>query len=102
MTPRRWRAGLVAAAALTLAAGLTVGLSGTASAATLFTDDFNDGNSTGWTASGGTWSVTTDGTPVLRQAGTSADARALAGTPSWTDYTVTARVKPTAFNGSNR
>ncbi|GIH03122.1 hypothetical protein Rhe02_11890 [Rhizocola hellebori] len=72
------------------------------SAATLFADDFEDGNSTGWTTSGGTWSVTTDGSRVLSQTGTSSDARARAGSSSWTNYTVTARVKPTAFNGSSR
>ena len=72
------------------------------SAATLFSDDFEDGNSTGWTTSGGSWSVVTDGSRVLRQSGTSSDARARAGTSSWTDYAVTARVRPTAFNGSNR
>jgi pectate lyase len=101
MTHRRWRAGLVAAAALSLAVTL-IGWTGTATAATLFTDDFADGDSAGWTTSGGTWSVAADGTPVLRQSGTSADARALAGTATWSDYTVTARVKPTAFNGANR
>ncbi|PWR05412.1 pectate lyase, partial [Micromonospora acroterricola] len=69
---------------------------------TLFTDDFEDGNSTGWTSSGGSWSVATDGSRVYRQSGTSSDARSLAGTASWTDYSVQATVKPTAFNGSNR
>jgi pectin methylesterase-like acyl-CoA thioesterase len=72
------------------------------SAVTLFADDFEDGNSTGWTTSGGTWAVTTDGSRVLNQSGTSSDARARAGSSSWTNYTVTARVKPTAFNGSSR
>ncbi|MDI1465205.1 pectinesterase family protein [Catellatospora sp. KI3] len=86
------------AAAATVAA-LTVTA---ASAATLFTDDFTDGDSSGWTASGGTWSVAADGGNVLRQSGTSSDARARAGSSAWTNYTVTARVKPIAFNGSNR
>jgi len=91
--------------AVSAAAGLltaTVLVVTTASAATLFSDDFNDGNSTGWTSSGGTWSVVTDGSGALRQSGTSSDARARAGTTSWTDYTVTVRVKPTAVNGTNR
>jgi hypothetical protein len=50
-----------------------------ASAATLFTDDFQDGNLNGWTRSGGTWSVVTDGTLALRQSSTSSTARALGG-----------------------
>jgi len=90
------------AASLVLAAAVTLATMTSASAATLFTDDFEDGNSTGWSTSGGTWSVGTDGTRVLQQTGTSGDARARAGSASWTDYTVTARVKATAFNGTNR
>ncbi|GAA4676546.1 pectate lyase family protein [Phytohabitans rumicis] len=92
-------AALVAA---TLLAVTAVGFAGGAQAATLFSDDFEDGNSTGWTTSGGTWAVAADGSQVLRQSGTSSDARARAGSASWTDYTVTARVKPTAFSGTNR
>ncbi|MGW3346472.1 pectate lyase family protein [Nonomuraea rubra] len=72
-----------------------------ASAATLFGDDFQDGDATGWTRSGGSWSVVTDGSPAYRQSGTSADARALAGT-GWGDQAVQARVKPIMFNGSGR
>ena len=97
------RHGLVAVlgAALT-ALALVLGLSGSAQAATLFSDDFEDGNATGWSTNGGSWSVTTDGSRVYRQAGTGSDARALTGTATWTDYSVQARVKPTAFTGSNR
>ena len=84
--------------AVTLVLGMTTG----AQAATLFSDDFEDGNATGWSTNGGSWSVGTDGSRVYRQGGTSSDARALAGTSTWTDYAVQARVKPTAFNGSNR
>ncbi len=75
---------------------------GTAGAATLFSDDFQDGNSSGWSTSGGTWSVVTDGSSVLRQGGTSSDAVARAGSTSWTNSTVTARVKPTAFGNATR
>ncbi|HEU4322621.1 MAG TPA: hypothetical protein VFS21_05680, partial [Roseiflexaceae bacterium] len=70
--------------------------------ATLFSDDFEDGNSTGWSPSGGSWSVASDGTQVYRQGGTSADARSLAGSTAWTDQTVSVRVKPLSFNGANR
>ncbi|MEV0273540.1 cellulose-binding protein [Hamadaea sp. NPDC050747] len=87
---------------LAAAATVVIGLSSPAVAATLFSDDFNDGNASGWTTSGGSWSVVTDGTPAYQQGGTSSDARARAGTSSWTNYTVTVNVKPTAVNGSNR
>ncbi|MGN9910381.1 pectate lyase family protein [Phytohabitans sp. LJ34] len=72
-----------------------------AHAATLFSADFTGGAS-GWTRSGGSWSVVTDGSAVYRQSGTGSDARALAGSSSWSDYTVEARVKPTGFNGTAR
>ncbi|WP_328478204.1 pectate lyase [Actinoplanes sp. NBC_00393] len=86
-----------------IAALLLVAFAATgAQAATLLSDDFEDGNATGWTTNGGSWSVATDGSRVYRQGGTSSDARALTGTASWTDYAVQARVKPTAFSGSNR
>ncbi|HEX8369663.1 MAG TPA: LamG-like jellyroll fold domain-containing protein [Pyrinomonadaceae bacterium] len=68
----------------------------------LFTDNFEDGDSNGWTKSGGTWSVVADGSQVFKQSGLSSDARSLAGSPSWTDYAVEARIKPLQFNGSNR
>ncbi|MEJ3745998.1 pectinesterase family protein [Actinomycetes bacterium KLBMP 9797] len=79
-----------------------VGFAGGAQAATVFADDFEDGNSSGWSGSGGSWSVAADGSQVLRQAGTSSDARFTAGTQSWAAYSVQARVKPTGWNGSNR
>ena len=46
--------------------------------------------------------MVTDGSPVYRQTSTSADAKAQAGTATWTDYAVQARVKPIAFNGTGR
>jgi pectate lyase len=73
-----------------------------ARAATLFADNFEDGNLDGWTRSGGSWSVATDGTRVMRQSSTSSDARALAGQSTWTGYSVQARVKVLSFNGSDR
>jgi hypothetical protein len=68
---------------------------------TLFSDTFEDGAADGWTTSGGSWSVVTDGTKVYRQTGTSGNARALASTASWTDQAVEARVKPLAFAGGS-
>ncbi|MEV0384309.1 hypothetical protein [Nonomuraea sp. NPDC050643] len=87
------------AAALLVAAAL-LGMP-SASAATLFGDDFEDGDAAGWSRSGGSWSVVTDGSQAYRQSGTSADARAVAGA-GWTDQAVRARVKPIAFNGAGR
>ncbi|MEU4746100.1 hypothetical protein AB0G02_37340 [Actinosynnema sp. NPDC023658] len=72
-----------------------------ASAATLFGDDFEDGDSSGWSSSGGSWSVVVDGSRAWRQSATSSDARALAGT-AWSGQSVQARVKPTGFNGTGR
>src|SRR5262245_26658085 len=68
----------------------------------LFSDDFQDGNSNGWTRSSGTWSVVTDRTLVFRQSGTSADSNARAGSSTWTNISVQARVKPIAFKGADR
>jgi hypothetical protein len=76
-----------------------------AQSTTLFSDNFEDGNSNGWSTSSGTWTVVTDGSRVFRQSGTSADSRARAGSTGstpWTNYSVQARVKPIAFNGANR
>lgn len=56
----------------------------------LFSDDFEDGNTTGWTPASGSWSVRTDRTKVLTQANYTA-ALITAG-DSWTDYTVEAKV----------
>jgi pectate lyase len=93
---------VAAAAAGLLAAGIVTVGAPYAFADTLLSDDFEDGNSNGWSKSGGTWSVVSDGSQAYRQSGTSSDARSLAGSTTWTDYSVQARVKPTGFNGSNR
>lgn len=83
------------ATAVVVGAGIWVG---TASAATLFDDNFDDGNATGWSTSGGSWSAASGS---YRQSGTSASAKAQAGSTSWTDYSVQARVRPDAFGGSS-
>jgi pectate lyase len=74
----------------------------TAHAATLFSEGFETGAASGWTKSGGSWTVVSDGSQVYRQASTGADAKAQAGQTSWSGQTVQARVKPLAFNGSGR
>ena len=71
-----------------------------AQAATLFSDNFNDGNADGWSKSGGSWSVLSDG--IYQQSSTGSDAKAQAGS-FWGNQTVQARVRPQAFtSGSNR
>jgi hypothetical protein len=94
----RWwhRGGLLAVlvALLVTTAGI-----GAASAATLASDDFEDGNAAGWTTTGGTWIVVREDSRVLHQSSLAANALARTGQPGWRDYTVTAQVKPTSFNG---
>ena len=92
----------LAAAAGGVVTALVVVITTAAYAATLLSDDFQDGNADGWTKSGGSWSVVTDGSLVYRQSSTSSDARAQTGSSSWTNYSVQARVKPLAVNGSDR
>ena len=66
----------------------------------LFSDDFEDGDSVGWTKSGGTWSVVSDGTKVLeRTSSGSTESYATAGV-GWDDYTYQATVKLKTSGGS--
>ncbi|MFC6020896.1 polysaccharide lyase family 1 protein [Plantactinospora solaniradicis] len=72
-----------------------------ASAATVFTAGFEDGSISGWSKSGGTWAVVSDGSQVARQSKTDAENARLFNAPTnLTDYTVQARVKPLSI-GSN-
>jgi pectate lyase len=74
-----------------------------ASAATLFSDNFEDGDASGWSKSGGEWSVVSDGSRAFRQSKLDSElARQFAGSSSWTNYSLQARVKPIAFDGSSR
>ncbi len=70
------------------------------SAAVLFSDDFEDNNSTGWSTNGGSWSVATDGTRVYKQTSTSTTAHAYTGNSAWTNYSIQARAKALSL-GSN-
>ena len=96
-TKRRWQWPVITGVVAVLTA-TAIALSPTAQAATLFTDDFSDGNTNGWSKSGGTWAVVTDATPAARQSQASSEnARLFAGSTSWTAYRVQARVKPLSF-----
>ncbi|WPX07997.1 right-handed parallel beta-helix repeat-containing protein [Anaerocellum danielii] len=64
-----------------------------AKAATLLTDDFEDGNRDGWSTSNGSWRVVVDGSKVLKQASTGSEARAYTGSSDWSNYAVEAKVK---------
>ncbi|RLK10022.1 pectate lyase-like protein [Micromonospora sp. M71_S20] len=84
------------------AAVLAAGMGSSASAAAVFSDDFNDGDASGWSKSGGTWSVVTDGSGVFQQSNAGSElTRQFAGQTSWTDYQVQARVKPLSFGSSS-
>ena len=102
---RRRRTTLTGVAALVVATavGLILATTMPAQAATLFFDDFEDGNANGWTTTGGSWSVVQDTTKVLRQASTVSDARAIASAGGAGSFTITqGKVKPTGSLASGR
>jgi len=94
----RGRLALAAVAAGTVVVVVTA-LSGPANAATLLSDDFADGDASGWSTSGGSWSVTSG---AYQQSSTGADAKAQAGSTSWSAQAVSARVRPIAFSTTAR
>jgi hypothetical protein len=66
---------------------------------TLFSDDFESGSASGWSESGGAWSVVSDGgSRVLRQTNpTPGLSRVFNGDTGWADYSLQAQVKPLSF-----
>jgi pectate lyase len=88
--------GLLGVAILLIAFQAMVG------AAVVFTEDFQDGNSSGWGTSNGSWSVVNDGTYVYKQSSLSTTAHAYNGTSTWANYSVETRVKALSFNGTAR
>lgn len=90
-----WRRTL---AALILGVALVGVPVGSASASVVFSEDFEDGSTAGWAFAGGRWSLSSDGSRVLRQSRSGVEhARATAGDAAWSGYTVAARVKPTSI-----
>jgi hypothetical protein len=77
----------------------TGGRGGTGCTGYAFCDDFEDGDTAGWTPNGGTWSVITDGSRVYQ--GGNGNSFSVAGQPTWTDQTITARVKVTQWGGTS-
>ncbi|MFF5077981.1 pectate lyase [Actinoplanes sp. NPDC000266] len=64
-------------------------------------DSFEDGDTSGWSKSGGSWSVVTDGSKALRQGDNGSElARFFAGDSGWTDYSVQASVRPLTLASS--
>jgi pectate lyase len=98
---RRSRVGLATATTTAFLTGVLV-VAQSASAASLFTDNFEDANASGWSKSGGSWSVVTDGSYVYKQSGASAEAKAFSGQSTWTNYAAQARVKPLAYAAADR
>lgn len=60
--------------------------------ATLFEDNFNDGNAAGWSATGN-WSVTGEG--VYQNNDAAGNQRSFAGDPAWSDYSYSFMVRAT-------
>jgi hypothetical protein len=80
-----------------------VGVTATAFAAGTpsLSDNFEDGDTAGWSKSGGNWAVVTDGSKALRQSDAGSElARQFAGDSDWADYTLTAKVRAVTLTGS--
>jgi hypothetical protein len=83
-------------------AGATWRLTTAAATTILLSDDFNSGSTSKWSPLSGSWSIVTDGTKAYSGTNTSGNARSSAGSSSWTDQTIVARVKPVSFSGTDR
>ncbi|MEJ3749696.1 pectate lyase [Actinomycetes bacterium KLBMP 9797] len=92
----RTRTALAVGGSATITA-LVLTMGAVANAATLFSDNFDDGNASGWSTSGGSWSTSSG---AYSQSGTGASAKALAGSTSWSTVTASARVRANTFSGS--
>ncbi|GAB7043087.1 MULTISPECIES: pectate lyase [Catenuloplanes] len=87
-------AGLAAAGVAGIAAAAVALTVPSANASTLFSENFEAGAPSGWSKSGGDWSVVDDGSKAYRQSKAGSEAaRVFAGDASWTDYAVQAKVK---------
>lgn len=66
--------------------------------AALFSDDFEDGNSTGWTSNGGTWNVAADDTKILVQKANTTGL--ITAGDTWADYVYEAKVRVPISNAN--
>jgi hypothetical protein len=98
--PRRATLAATFVAAVAATAGITVNAFA-ADAALQF--DFENGDTAGWSKSGGSWSVVADGgSNALRQSDAGRDlARMFAGDSDWTDYTLQGRVRPVDLSAAD-
>lgn len=71
-------------------------------AAVLYSSSFDNGQSTGWTSTSGTWSVVQDNGNYVYYQSSASEGRTSAGSDAWSDYSVEAKVKVENWNGSNR
>ena len=70
---------------------------------TMIQDTFQSGSADRWTPHTGSWSVaTTPATRVYRQTSLAADATTVFDNTDWTNQSVQADVRPTAFSGNDR
>ena len=71
---------------------------------TLIQETFQSGNAARWTPlAGGSWSVAnTTASRVYRQASLAGDATSVLSNSDWTDQSVQADIRPTAFSGNDR
>lgn len=67
-----------------------------------FSDDFENGSSSYWTATSGEWAVVEKNGGYVYQQTSVKEGRTSAGESDWTDYSVSADVTVDDFNGSNR
>jgi hypothetical protein len=66
-------------------------------------DDFEDGNSAGWTVRSSVWSVVSSlGSRVFRQTRNTGDALAILDGVDWSNQSIQADVRPLSFNGADR
>jgi hypothetical protein len=61
---------------------------GPVNAAAVFSDDFEDGDYSGWTSFNGVWKVVTGNSKVYKQLSTKANTYSAAGSADWTNYAV--------------
>ncbi|GID79260.1 hypothetical protein Ade02nite_79010 [Paractinoplanes deccanensis] len=95
MAGRRRRGALIGGFAVVLVAAAGLTATAFAGGGPSLSDNFEDGDTSGWSKSGGSWSVATDGTKALKQGDNGSElARFFAGDSGWTDYSLQASVRP--------
>jgi pectate lyase len=86
---------------LAFVAGMTA-TSFAAADTVLLQENFEDGIAQGWTFDTCRWNIIQEASTVLRQQDSEVNCHVAAGSLSWTDYTVKARMRVFAWNGQDR